>query len=742
VRTALLLRLAALVILLAIAAAWFIGRGGPGSRGGAPPSRRPAPDHVGRTVCAGCHGDEHLAWIGSHHDLAMREVGEAGTIGDFSHTIHTGDASYYFTRDDRGAPQVEFFLMKLGRDIHKVRYFFGATPLFQVLLDGPRGRLQSLPIAWATEEAAGGARWFPLYPDDPTLPGDPFHWTGLLHNWNHMCSECHSTALAKGYDPETDSYATTWTEIDVSCEACHGPGAEHVRWATEGGAREGGEAGAAKGFPIRLRRDPEARWVRAEEEPTAHREPPLAAPPELDACGRCHSRRTALADRVLPGRSLHDTHRLELLAEDLYFADGQIRDEVYELGSFLQSKMHAKGVTCSDCHDPHSGELHVEGNGLCGGCHDPAVFDLPAHHHHAAESPGAGCIDCHMAARTYMGVDPRRDHSFRVPRPDLSVSLGVPNACTGCHAEKDSAWAAAAVREWFPAGRSGAPHFAEAFAAARGGAEEGPPALLAVAGDAALPAIVRATAFAELAGWLDLPSAELAFRALEDPDPLLRRSALAACEGLPPRALLAEALPLLADPILAVRIEAARLLAPHRGEIADPAALAKLDGAIAELRAALRVEEDRPEGCANLAALEHSLGDAAAAEGWLRRALRLEPAFGPAAANLADLLRELGRDPEGILVLTAAIERSPADAGLHHALGLARVRAGDPPGALAELRRAAELDPGSARYAYVLAVALHDAGDPAGARAALRRALAERPRDAALLELLGAYGDR
>jgi tetratricopeptide (TPR) repeat protein len=739
VRAALVFRLAAFGVLLAIAVTWFVGRGGPESTAGAPPTLCPAPDHVGRTVCAGCHGEEHLAWIGSHHDRAMQEVGEAGALGDFSGATLVHGGTYRFSRDRGGRPQVE---IASGDEssLHPVRFLFGATPLAQVLLDGPRGRLQSLPIAWATAEAAGGARWFPLHPDEPTLPGDPFHWTGLLHNWNHQCAECHSTALEKGYDARTDSYATSWAEIDVSCEACHGPGAEHVRWATGGGTTQGGEFGEAKGFPLRLRRDPDARWVRAEGEPTAHREPPLADRPELDACGRCHSRRTALADRVLPGRSLHDTHRLELLSEELYFPDGQIRDEVFELGSFLQSKMHAAGVTCSDCHDSHSGAVHVDGNGLCGGCHDPATFDGPAHHHHTPESPGAACVECHMPSRTYMGVDPRRDHSFRVPRPDLSVSLAVPNACTGCHAKEDAAWAAAAVREWFPAGRSGTPHFSEAFWAARGGAAEGTAALLAVAEDSTIAAIVRATALAELAGSIDLAHLDTVTRALGDEgEPLLRRSALASAEALPPRILIPMALPLLDDPFATVRWEAARVLAPHRAAIEDPTSRERLDRRIEEMRAALRTGEDRPEYCANLGNLALSLGETAEAERCYRRAIALEPAYGPAAANLADLLRSVGRDPEGIAVLEAAIGASPRDPGLRHALGLARVRAGDLPAAIVDLRRAAELDPLDPRHAAILAIALHDSGEIGAARETLRRALEVRPADAGLQTLLDAY---
>ena len=301
----------------------------------------------------------------------------------------------------------------------EVVYTFGIEPLQQYLVEFPGGRLQSLTIAWDTKDK----RWFHLYPGEDIPPDDPLHWTGRYQNWNGMCAECHSTNLQKNYDPEADTYQTTWSEINVSCQACHGPGAEHVAWGRSWKAGNG-DTESSNGLIVDFRGH-DSRY-------------------QVDTCARCHSRRRQVSAEDAHGRHLLDDFLPSLLRDDLYHADGQILDEVYVYGSFLQSKMYAAGVRCTDCHDAHSAGLKAPGNDLCVQCHQPhnnrrfatlkaRHYDSTTHHFHPAGSPGAQCVNCHMPAKTYMVVDPRRDHSFRIPRPDLSVKLGTPNACTGCH---------------------------------------------------------------------------------------------------------------------------------------------------------------------------------------------------------------------------------------------------------------------------------------------------------------------
>ena len=702
------------------------------------------PNHVGRKVCASCHPGEHSLWGGSHHDLAMLDVNDPASRAPFDGTeISSGGVlSRFVMKDERPVIEVED---SAGQQSLPVRYFFGTSPCQQVLVDGAKGRLQSFPIAWATPEAKGGARWYPLFPDEKTPPGDPLHWSGVLNNWNHMCAECHSTGMVKNYDLESDSFRTQWQELDVSCEACHGPGSNHVSWARSSKKEDGEKRTplSQMGLTVQFQRD-SATWVRPEGEKVARRSIRRTHHDETETCARCHSRRTALVDGSVPGAPLSETHLLSLLDATLYHPDGQILDEVYVHGSFLRSRMYAEGVTCSDCHEPHSGKLHIEGNSLCIGCHDPAIYDLPDHHHHAPESTGASCIECHMVSRTYMGVDPRRDHSFRVPRPDLSIRLGTPNACNDCHQDREVHWAAEKVTEWFPDGRGDDFHWGEALHAARNNSPVAPELIRMVLEDEKTPSIVRATALAELTPFLDRTNSDLLSRSFTDSDPLVRRQAVLALDGLPLEQTYGILLDLLGDSSRIVRTVAAELLSPIQRELsADPqGAGLQLSRVLAEYISMQEINGDRPESHVNLGALASRRGDLKEAVRCYKEALKRTPSFGPASVNLADALRALDRDPEGIEVLQQAIDRVPDDAGLHHALGLALVRVGKKEQALQSLGQAVTLAPQSPRYPLVHAVALEDGGQRVLAIAALEKALQLLPSDRWLLAAKQEYIDK
>ena len=574
-------------------------------------------------------------------------------------------------------------------------------------------RSQVLGAAWdARPTDIGGQRWYSIYPDERIDPDDPLHWTGRDQRWNFMCAECHSTDITKAYDPDTDTYATTWEEIDVACESCHGPASRHLEWARidsgdgDRGLIELGDAGAA--------------WVMNPDTGIAERSRPRTHRTQSETCARCHSRRSIFSEDYRHGRPLLDTHRLSLLDEPLYFADGQIREEVYVHGSFLQSRMYGAGVTCSDCHDPHSMQVRGEANARCAACHLPERFDTPEHHFHAADSEGPECVSCHMPERLYMGVDGRRDHSFRIPRPDLSDVLDTPDACTGCHQDRPPAWAAARVAEWYGPDRRQERHYGEVLRAARNSSVGAQPDLLELALDVGQAGIVRATALSLVAA---APTA--AFRdavevAVRDRDPLVRQAAMTPLEAVDPAARPALMGPLLDDPVRGVRIEAARLLAPLSPEQLPPGAPRKVVAALLEYRTGLRLNSDRPESWLNLGILEASLGDLPAAERAYRSALELDDGFVPAMVNLADLRRAQGRDAEGEELLRKAIEIAES-AESRHALGLVLVRLDRLEEALAELGTAAGDAPDHPRYAYVYAVALESAGRADAALAELGR---------------------
>jgi Flp pilus assembly protein TadD len=697
------------------------------------------PNFVGGETCARCHEPQAELWRGSHHHLAMQVANEDTVLGDFDDATltHFGVTSTFFKRDEK------FFVRTEGPygELHDydVAYTFGALPLQQYLVPFPGGRYQALTLAWDTRPAAeGGLRWFHLQPEERIPAGDALHWTGPGYNWNYMCAECHSTNLEKNYSLEEDRYQTTWSEIDVSCEACHGPGSRHVSWAEA--VPVGGPADAEsdmtnmtnRGLVVRLGDFDHATWIADTETGLSRREPPRQSRVVIEMCARCHSRRSIFEDDYVYGRSLMDTHRPALLDETLYYADGQIEEEVYEYGSFLQSKMYREGVTCQDCHDPHSLAVRATGNAVCASCHLPEKFDTPAHHFHRAESPGAQCVECHMPARTYMVVDPRRDHSFRVPRPDLTVDIGAPNACNGCHTDRTAIWAVDTVVRWYGPERYDATHYGEAIHAGRRGLANAESALIELADDVTMPAIARATAVSLLERYLSQQSLPTIERSLASTDPLLRSAAVEILSVVEPLSRLALGYPLLNDPVRQVRLEATRVLA----SVADQMSAAQrpaFDRALEEYRAAQRVNADRPGYHLNLSVVDQQLGDLESAERSLRTALRLDPSFAPAYVNLADVFRLKGQDEEGERVLREGLSVAPEDASLYHALGLLLTRGERQEEAVEALGRASVLQPENARYSYVYGVALHSAGETDRALEVLDAAHRREPANRELL---------
>lgn len=535
---------------------------------------RSSPTYVSSSACAGCHADEYRRWIGTDHDKAMQLPGRESVLAPFA-----GEKFKDVTFHSSGAAG-EYWIDQ-GAMSYRVAYTFGVDPLQQYLVEFPGGRLQPFPYAWNSREK----RWLEVRAEK--LPGgDPFHWTGRYQAWNNACAECHSTAVKKNYDPASDTYSTTFAEIDVGCESCHGPGSKHVEWASKGGEDRG--------------------LV------------PIDRAAQVDTCARCHAHRSRLTAETLPGAPLADELRPTTLREELYFDDGQIKDEVFEYGSFAQSKMFQRGVVCGDCHDPH-GLKADSSNALCLKCHDKSL-DGPSHHKHAA---GPSCADCHMPARTYMGADARRDHSFRVPRPDLSLAIGTPNACTqNCHREKDDIWAARTVAAWYPGEKPR--HFGKIFYRARRG--EDVTEELRTLAESNAPAIVRATALELLAAQ---PKICRETGLLNDPSPLVREAALSCGEDLPDAERARYISAALADESRLVRLEAARLSLGLN--------LPKAAAARSELEKRHRSQLDVADGWFNLGANAEASGDIKAATRYYLEALARDPQFLPAKVNLSRL---------------------------------------------------------------------------------------------------------
>jgi Tfp pilus assembly protein PilF/formate-dependent nitrite reductase cytochrome c552 subunit len=710
-----------------------------------PQATPPNASFVGSGTCAACHPSESAEWNRSQHHAAMAKAGARTVLGRFdgARFTYAGTTSEFLRRDSNFVVRTDGPDGKLND--FGVKYTFGVAPLQQYLIELPGGRLQALSIAWdSRSRSRNGQRWFHLYPNERVTSRDELHWTRPSQNWNFMCADCHSTGVRKNYDREADRFATKWAEISVGCEACHGPASRHIEWAR---AADRDSRDSAKGLNTRLDERRGVAWIANAVSGNATRSRPRASDREIETCAQCHSRRSQIADGYEAGRPFLDYYRPALLSRPLYHADGQQRDEVYIWGSFLQSRMYAHGVTCSDCHNPHSGTLRAQGNAVCATCHLPAKYDTPAHHHHETASAGATCTGCHMPTTTYMVVDPRHDHSLRIPRPDLSMAFGTPNACTSCHTQRDAKWAAARMTAWYGGTAPAGPHerLAAALAAADAGASDAQTLLRGVASDTTQPAIARATALAEL----NFPRSGGALSALanglHDPNALVRFGALQSVAQLPVDSRLSLAEPLLSDATRAIRMEAARVLAAVPQQHLSPTGAAAFERAAEEYVETQRYNADRAEARVNLGTFFAERGDLGGAEAELRSAIRMEPSSIPAYVNLADVYRAMGRDAEGERLLRDGLTTTPNSGVLHFALGLVLTRLDRGDTALREFARAAGLEPGNARFAYVHAIALHSAGKVDAAIERLKSALIMHPGNgdiiAALVKFHEARGD-
>ena len=700
----------------------------------------PEAKFVGAAQCATCHEQENALWRGSHHQLAMLPAANSTVLGNFNRASfnNNGVTSTFFRKGER------FMVNTDGPDgmlrDYEIKYTFGVYPLQQFLIPMPGGRLQALGIAWDTRpKDRGGQRWFFLYPGQKITYQDARHWTGIDQNWNYMCGDCHSTNLRKNYDAGTRTFATSYSEIDVACEACHGPGSNHVAWAKKQGDWK---TFANEGLTIALDDRNGVEWPIDLVTGNARRSSPRHSEREIQMCARCHARRGEIHEDYVHGQPVGDDYRVALLDEDHYFPDGQIKEEDYEYGSFIQSRMFHAGVTCSDCHEPHSLKLRAEGNGVCQQCHSAQKYDSPSHHFHQAGSAGAQCVACHMPTRTYMVVDPRRDHSIRIPRPDLSVKLGTPNACTNCHTDRSAKWALDSVNKWYGHAPKGFQRFAEILNAGSVGAPGAQQSLKGLVSDSEQPAIARATALSMLSQFAPPLSDTAVHAGVADDSALVRRAAAHALSNTDPSGSANTLAPLLSDPVRAVRIETAEVLGSLPAEDLPADVSAAFSRATDEYVAAQELNADRPEAHLNLGLLYARQNHPDEAEAQLKIAISLDPGFAAAAVNLADLYREQNRDEEGERVLNDAISRSPNDASLEHALGLLMVRQKRNARGLDLLATAARNDPGNPRYAYVYAVALNDAGQTHAAIAALESSVKVHPYDRDSLAALVDFSER
>ena len=661
---------------------------------------------VGREKCTSCHETAYELWLGSDHDHSMAVADESIVRGDFDDAVfeHHGVTSRFYRKNGK------YFVETEGPDgaldDFEIAYTFGVEPLQQYLIPFPNGRLQSLTIAWDVERS----RWFHLYPDQVIPSDDWLHWTRSAQNWNGMCAECHSTNLKKGYDYQTKSFDTTWSEIDVSCEACHGPGSRHVEWAE---------------LPPMARPDVENYDLVIQTGGITSRQ-------QVELCAPCHSRRTELGDYDHTSMELLDNLVPAVLEEGLYHADGQILEEVYVYGSFVQSKMYQNDIRCSDCHDVHSLKLVKDGNDLCLQCHRGDTYDSYDHHFHqkiyeGKPSDGALCVKCHMPEQPYMVIDYRADHSIRKPRPDLTAEIGTPNACSqsGCHDDKPLRWLLDYYERWY--GKAKRPHYGTIFAAGRVRNPEAMSELIRMAGDDLYPAIVRATALSLLGQYPGEESQAAFNRALSDEEALLRYTAVEQVAAEGPELLVDRVAPLLFDPVRAIRMLAASRLAGMPDEHMKPYQKAALEEALEEHIEAMQYSLDFSFAGHNLGNLYSQLGDPEKAETYYRSAIEIDDLFYPAKMNLAVLYNSSGRNDEAEVLLREVLEQYPQMVDAAYSLGLLLAELQRFPEAAEYLSQASEGSPNHSRVHYNLGLTLQYLGRASEAEKAFTKALEVEP---------------
>lgn len=669
------------------------------------PAGKPAEGDVfaaygGTPSCKECHPRSYSHWDSSHHAKAERLVNPAIDRPAFDppRTIRHG-TQISTARVEDGLDEIVTLGLSGKAEPQIVRRVIGVDPLEQFLVNGLRGRMQALELAYDPHKKD----WFDVYGDEDRQPGEWGHWTGRGMTWNAMCATCHNTRLLKNYDEASDSYHTKMAEMSVGCEACHGPMKAHSKWQKEFGK------------PGRL--DP------TEVHPTRDE--------AFDMCGSCHARRGELTGDFTPGERFFDHYSLSGVDEsDLFYADGQVKEEDYEFSAFLGSKMYAAGVRCIDCHDPHTAKTILEGNALCLRCHSGGNIKAPVinpftHTFHKPGSAGSQCVNCHMPQTKYMQRHDRHDHGFTTPDPFLTKQLGIPNACNRCHKDKNADWALAAATKWYGAKlERPARQRAMTIAAARRGDAGSKNDLLAMLNDPAASFYWR-SAFVRLLGrW---PTDPAIFPALiartSDPSAMVRENAttmLAPMAGSNRDAATAISARL-DDPFRNVRIAAAHAL----GAVVSPTSAAGRD-----YLACLQNQADQPTGQLQLAAYEAARGNALQAAEHLIRCIAWDPNSAGLRRDAAVLYGSIGRPQDALEQMEAAVRLEPNNAEYAMMLGLAASEAAKPAEALAALERSVQLDPGNARAWYNLALARRDAKQYPAALNAIDAAEKLNPNDA------------
>jgi predicted CXXCH cytochrome family protein len=632
--------------------------------------------------------------------MSMKHADEESVSADFNNA-RLGENRFYKKVD-------QYWVNIKGPDgkfnDYQIKYTFGFEPLQQYMVEFDDGRVQLIPFAWDSRpKVQDGQRWFNLYPE-MTATHQDFFWTNTGQNWNYMCADCHSTNVSKNYDLESNSYATSFSEINVACESCHGAASEHIAWTID-------KASNDIGFSRDLGPSVNA-WLNKNNRPHTLSPDKIGHSQQVVVCAQCHSRRTQISNKDhVNTNSFGERHILDLVSSENYYPDGQVYNENFIYGSFLQSKMYQNGVVCSDCHNPHTAQLKLPVESVCLQCHQSDKYAVEKHHNHSAQSSGAQCVSCHMPQTTYMQIDARRDHGFHIPRPDLAKQLGTPDTCLSCHEDKDSDWSSNHVDAWFKDSTlKTEKHFAPIFSAINQPLNE--QQLQSVAAELSrisqtisYAPIIRASALTKMANVSDTNTLIAISRAVKDANENIRIGAIEGSQSMTGAEKWRVLSPLLDDTVLLVRTNAAfALTGLWSGLTREQQEL--LSPALNEYIEVQKFNNDRSFSHANLAVVYAYKGQYQQAINSFNQGIAIESYFAPSYLNLSQVYRQLGQENDVIATLTRGIKANPSNAELPYNLGLAYIRSKDAAKAAEFLDKATQLAPDNSHYFYVYGLSL------------------------------------
>jgi len=654
--------------------------------------------YVGAESCKECHQEAYADWKKSDHFYSMQKATKEFVKANFNTTYSADEIQYKFYTQDT----TYFVEITEANQTHtfKVAYTFGWHPLQQYLLETENGKFQTLRASWDTENN----KWFHQNAGDIVEPHDWLSWSKGGQNWNTMCSSCHSTHLKKNYNEVTDNFNTTFKEINVACESCHGPGVNHIGFQSNNKITDPYQGG--------ILTDQKA---------------------QINNCGTCHARRTMFEDVSDPHNEFLDQFIPQNLTSTFYEGDGQIKGEDFVYGSFLSSRMYRNHVACNNCHNSHSGEIKMEGNSLCLQCHEPQDYDTQKHHHHTPNTEGASCVSCHMDGKVYMGNDYRKDHSFRIPRPDQSVKYETSNSCNSCHTDKDAKWAATAVTTWY--GKERAYHFSDDLLPASKLNEQSMTHIENLLSNDSVPTIIKSTAI-EYLQYLDDPMAlDLILKSLSHKEALVRQSGYVSLLWFPENIRVDAGLRGLSDPVKAVRIMAFRTVISIDVNQLNPEIIKIWNNVNAEYLIYLKTNADFPSGQTLIGEYYQQVNDTKRAITAFNRALKMDSVQLRPYSNLAILYSGINDLASVKKILLQGTELFPNHALYYYYLGLNEGELGNLNAQLNQFKKAYLLNSTDPKIAYNYILSLYNLDAQKEAKKQLVKALIVNPNNKDLYEL-------